>query len=214
MDIYSYQMDIYKAIVRGQIDAVVSIIKLNVKNECAPDSLGKMPIHYATLFGYKDLVELIIDTDSNMIDIRDNDGQTPLHHAVISKHESIVKLLVEKGSRLLFDKHGMTSLQHAAVLGYTDMVKQLIKLGSESVDTANKYGDTPLMMTIGRYSTDINHISLLVALSSDLGRHTYLEYCQKHEIAPVIMTEESICDVRYEVYFADSLVHLLLNMLV
>ena len=56
---------------------------------------GEAPIHFATRYGYEDIVDLLLEQRA-AIDAIDNHGYTPLHHAVRNNQEKMIHFLCKR----------------------------------------------------------------------------------------------------------------------
>jgi ankyrin repeat protein len=106
----------------------------------------KTPLIIASKNGFLKICELLIKNNAD-VNIKDSNDRTSLHYASRKNHINIVKLLVENGANIndMYGDHS-TALHEASRRGYTNIVKYLINNGS-NVDTANMYGDTPLILS-------------------------------------------------------------------
>ena len=68
------------------------------------DQNGRIPLHYACIFGKLDMVKDFLDQNEaeamQMLSMRDNKGATPLHLAVHNGNLQIVQYMVENGSNV------------------------------------------------------------------------------------------------------------------
>ncbi len=136
------------------------------------DGLGKTPLHYAAMYGYRDIAELLLDHGADP-NARDWGGQTPLHWAVGNGHVSVIELLLERGADPnARDANGNTPLHIAAIAKYfsdeaelmfeiaprilgpagfpydrTDVVRLLLEYGADPT-IENHGGMTPLELAI------------------------------------------------------------------
>ncbi|MGD1002511.1 MAG: ankyrin repeat domain-containing protein [Candidatus Brocadiia bacterium] len=109
---------------------------------------GYTPLHYAALFGRKDVIKLLLANHAEINPGRWSDdwGVRPLHLAVINGDESVVALLLA-GHADVDARDGAaadnTPLHYAAYLGRKVIAGLLLAHGAH-VDAANSSGQTPL----------------------------------------------------------------------
>lgn len=106
---------------------------------------GQTPLHWATEFGQKDLVESILRTNVNL-NRKDFDGRTPLMTAAICRNSTIVeRLLTQDGiDPNVRDNTGMNPLLLGALNGYESIVRPLLAKDNVDVNATYVGGETPL----------------------------------------------------------------------
>eukprot|EP00118_Oscarella_pearsei_P015082 m.133170 g.133170 ORF g.133170 m.133170 type:complete len:423 (+) comp38113_c0_seq2:85-1353(+) len=66
------------------------------------DVTGKMPLHRAVYYGYREIIELILNAikpeDITSIDIKDDLGLTPLFWSILMAKDDLTQLLLSKGA--------------------------------------------------------------------------------------------------------------------
>ena len=77
------------------------------------DQYGITPLHYASYFGYSDLLKILIKTGAK-VNARDENGNTPLH--IVGSGEAAQMLINEGASVVAFNKERLTPLQTARSL--------------------------------------------------------------------------------------------------
>jgi len=104
------------------------------------------PLYYATLCGFRDLVERLIITCPRGINAGGGYHSTPLHAAVIKGNIDIVALLLEHGADMAaWDRRNLTPLDEAAYRGRLDVIK-LFLCHHADVNFRNGIKRTPLFM--------------------------------------------------------------------
>ncbi len=96
-----------------------------------PDESGWTPLHYATAFDHKDIVELLLANKAE-VNAKDKEGKSPMHLAVLYwwRDPIIAKLLLAKGADAnAKDNEGRTPLYFATIGGDKDMAEFLRKHG-------------------------------------------------------------------------------------
>lgn len=107
--------DLFKAVSRGEIDKVRSLLIEKNVDPNIHDNTGSTPLITATQMNQSQIVRLLLDLGANP-DIADKKYQrTALSYAVLGGNIDMVKLLVEKGSdpSKAFGKRGITPLMKA-----------------------------------------------------------------------------------------------------
>lgn len=90
----------------GDISMVTEMLKLKDSERLSfsisckgksKSNLGWSPLHLATYFGHKDVMEILLHRDADIDAINDN-GDTPLHKAAFIGREDIVMLLLQNNA--------------------------------------------------------------------------------------------------------------------
>ena len=104
------------------------------------------PLYYATLCGFRDLVEHLIITHPQDINARGGFHSTPLHAAVVKGNVDIVALLLEYGADMAtWDRNNYSPLYHAARRGRLDVIRLFVHHHAD-VDFPDDMGATPLFV--------------------------------------------------------------------
>jgi len=116
----------------GNIQAVKQHLAAGADVNAKDDKFGITPLHFAVIFGHKEIVELLIVNGADM-NAKDSDvGWTPLHYAAFNGHKEIAELLIAKGADVnAKDKHGETPLDYANGVVATLLRKHGAKTGYE-----------------------------------------------------------------------------------
>ncbi|KAI0401407.1 hypothetical protein F4802DRAFT_432198 [Xylaria palmicola] len=136
------------------------------------DVYGRVPLHYASMHGRLDMLEVLLRADPSTIDVIDHDNFTPLIHAIIHGHLACVQLLLEASSRL--DPVSETDhipLNLACEHGSIEIVEILLQHGAQIFPDAEglypqhlvaRSGQTPrLLRLLKQYGADLDQIDKL-----------------------------------------------------
>jgi ankyrin repeat protein len=113
--------------------------------EARPPLPRAVPLYYAALCGFRDLVEHLIVTYPLDVNARGGFYATPLHAAVKKGNTDVVMLLLEHGADVAVDRQGLTPLYEASRGGHLHITSLLLDHHAD-VDTHDKNGYTPLYM--------------------------------------------------------------------
>nr|KAI1760894.1 SPX domain-containing protein [Hypoxylon sp. FL1150] len=136
------------------------------------DVYGRVPLHYASMHGRLDMLELLLQANPTTIDLIDHDNFTPLIHAIIHGHLECVQRLLVTTSRL--DPVSETDhipLNLACEYGSLDIVRLLLQHGAQILPDAEglypqhlvaRSGQTPqLLRLLQEYGADLDQIDKL-----------------------------------------------------
>jgi len=105
---------------------------------------GGTPLYYATLCGFRDLVEYLIITRPQDINTRGRHHYTPLHAAVVKGNLKIMTLLLEHGADVTaLNKDQFDPLYEASRRGCVDVIGLLLDHHAD-VDSRTAFERTPL----------------------------------------------------------------------
>ncbi|KAI8934010.1 hypothetical protein NX059_008779 [Plenodomus lindquistii] len=90
---------LHKAAISGRIGVLKLGLASNVDVH-ATDVYGRIPLHYACMHGYVELVQDLIDAAPETVNFRDQDSFTPLIHAIVHSQLACVKTLLSRGADL------------------------------------------------------------------------------------------------------------------
>ena len=103
------------------------------------DSLGNLPLHWASRRGHLEAVEIILSVTDDL-DRVNSDELTPLHFAAIEGHCKIAEQLISIGANINSKaRNATTPLQSAASKGHRDVVRMLLA-GGAFIDATNMDG--------------------------------------------------------------------------
>ncbi len=115
-----------------------------VEDRPPTDVMGRVPLHYAALFGDLRHAEQLV-ADGIDVSIADHDGQTPLHYAAQGNAATVAQLLLTHGAPVdAVDHDGNTPLWNATMRtrGTGEVVRLLLEHGADPHHT-NDQGRTP-----------------------------------------------------------------------
>lgn len=119
------------------------LLKNNYINPDIKDNDGWVPLHYATKFGYPNIVELLCEYGAD-INTQNQEKSTPLHWASYCNAIKTVILLCNKGAKVnIQDNDGWTPLHYASHSGAIENVKLLYDKGA-IINIKNNKGRTAL----------------------------------------------------------------------
>ncbi|KAK3599325.1 hypothetical protein CHS0354_009809 [Potamilus streckersoni] len=125
----------------------------------AKDKKGHSPMHYASMYGHKDIVMMLMKQNADKSESRslkhrrkkDMKGLTPIHYAARRGRVDVLKSLIQSGVNAdLPDMYGRSPLYLAARFGHQNVVNELL---NENIDVnckEKKYGFTPLHIATDR----------------------------------------------------------------
>jgi len=109
-----------------------------------PTPPGAVPLFYATICGFRDLVEHLILTCPQDIDARGVYHPAALHGAIVKGNVDITALLLEHGADVtVLNNDDWTPLHEASRRAHLDIVELLLDHHAD-VDIRDKNGSTPL----------------------------------------------------------------------
>ena len=137
--------DIHEAAKEGDIVKMQIILRESPELLDLPDRSGYTPLHWAVIYGRKDMLEYLIDRGA---DVKGSDkalhSWTPLQAALFAYNNEVSDLLVSHGALKELDRDkGLIYLYMSASSGNASLIAQIVNKGIE-VAHRNKYGETPL----------------------------------------------------------------------
>jgi len=145
--------DIHRALAKGDLQVVTSLIDEQVELLNARDENGRTPLNLAVELGFGEIAEELIKRGAD-INAADNDNWSPLHHAAADGDSGIAALLLGKGTSAINDTTcvrdggmvgGWTPLHLAAVEGHRAVVRLLLDHGAE-IEARDGAKRTPLIL--------------------------------------------------------------------
>jgi hypothetical protein len=162
-----FSENIHEAAKKGDVDRIQKILDENPGSLDIPDRSGFTPLHWAVIFGKKDMIEFLIGKGA---DIKGRNtalrGWTPLQSALFAYNNDASDILVAHGAINELDmEEGMLYLFLSASAGNESLVSRLIGKGIPA-SSRNKYGETPLHKAAGK--GQIETAEILLANGADI----------------------------------------------
>jgi CDK inhibitor PHO81 len=66
----------------------------------AADVYGRIPLHYACMHGFKDMIQELLAAGLDTIDFKDHDNFTPLIHSIVHSHVPCLEILLAHNARI------------------------------------------------------------------------------------------------------------------
>ena len=79
------------------------VLRMGISNQVdvsRTDVYGRLPLHYACVYGHVDMVRVLTQTDRRTINHLDHDNFTPIIHAIVHHQLKCVQQLLDYGARL------------------------------------------------------------------------------------------------------------------
>jgi 7,8-dihydropterin-6-yl-methyl-4-(beta-D-ribofuranosyl)aminobenzene 5'-phosphate synthase len=135
--------NIHEAIIKGNLDAVKTILEKDADLLEARNSDNLTPLLLASIHGQTEIARFLIEKGAD-IHAGDNENSTALHNASAQGHSAVLLLLIDKGARInQCDGNGMTALHFAASYGHPECAELLLEKGA-NVNAREINGRTPL----------------------------------------------------------------------
>lgn len=150
----NYQIYLFKAILRRDLEAVENVLQQNlpinfIYDESYSVMHGLSPFTQAAYYGDENMVQLLLHYGAD-VNAANDKGYTPLISAAKEGNSSMVKLLLRYRADIHRRNNGGSSALHLATwFGYSDLVKVLVENGA-NLNQMNKWQETPLMIARAR----------------------------------------------------------------
>jgi CDK inhibitor PHO81 len=131
------------------------------------DVYGRIPLHYASMHGYVELVQELINAAPDTVNFRDQDSFTPLIHAIVHSQLACVQILLSQGahiSRLGPSEH--VPLNLACQYASMEIVELLLQRHAEMLPDAEglypqhlvaRSGKAPeMLLLLQKYGADLD----------------------------------------------------------
>lgn len=136
------------------------------------DVYGRIPLHYASMHGHVDMVQLLIDYMPSTIDAMDHDNFTPLIHAIAHNQEQCVRQLITCNARIdPRDEQDYIPLNLACQHGFCEISELLLQRKACILPdaeglfpqhlVARSGKSVRLLMLLKQYGADLNEIDKL-----------------------------------------------------
>ncbi|KAK7094354.1 hypothetical protein V1264_005929 [Littorina saxatilis] len=134
---------VYQAVVRGDVDALMTLLQQGADVNQHDTSMGCSPLHAACLMGRTDIVTWLTQHGAK-VNAVDDMKTTPLHYACAAGQTRVARQLIDEGVDVnARDESKSTPLHGAADKGNIEIVVCLLEHGAQ-VDAAAAYDITPL----------------------------------------------------------------------
>ena len=204
----SFNSSVWDAANTGDLHALVTALASypHFIDTPHPHKLRRTPIYIAAKKGYVTIIEKLIELGSKAIDTPTMLGFTPMHTAAINGHIQVIETLVRLGSMAIGIPaiSGWTPIHVAAYDGVVQVIETIVRLNT-AIDTPDDIGRTPLCLAAYYNHTDI--VKTLKMLGADCS------IVQRDGIPDSLLTllntqvdEDESAEVRYRVYFSQSLI--------
>lgn len=162
---------LHEAAISGR-DSVLGIGLISKVDVSRVDVYGRIPLHYACMYGHVNMAQVLIEAGSHTIDELDHDNFTPLIHSVIYHQLECAKRLLKHGARI----NPQTESDHvplnlACQHGSTDIARLLLEKRANIVPDAEglypqhllaRSGQTPeALLELEQYGADLNQCDKL-----------------------------------------------------
>ncbi len=196
---------------------VEQLIELGSRAFNIPDSVGRLPIHYAADDDRLPILRLLANADKRTIDARDISGHTPLGIAAMNSNNKAIETLWLMGSQAIDvpNNSGTTPLGFAASSNGSSTIELLVRLGSKTIETPCIKGDTPFSRSLyGGYPASSTLIisALCGYFITSKERNFVRTYMRStHDVLNHSHDWKLfVLETRYRVYFSQSLTSRLL----
>jgi ankyrin repeat protein len=155
--------EIHKAIIKGDLNEVVALLKDRPELVESKDKSGLTPLHLAVKHDQLEIAALLIANGAD-VNARNPNQETPLILAMsVHNHDKMVRLLLASGADVnLSDRWSMTALVYAVKQGQIDDAKILI---ANDANINFDSGETPLYFAVVRTHREM--VELLLANGAD-----------------------------------------------
>jgi ankyrin repeat protein len=182
---------LHKAVIQNDFETMQLLIEFGATVD-AFDQHKRTPIQYAAIFGYAEIFEYLFLKDANL-HIKGQYGTTLAHEAAYAGSERILQIMEKYQYKFGLhdtDEDGLTPLHVAVIKGHLSCVICLLFAHPPYLETKDKYGQTPLFMSIL-----LNKYDVAEALIHDF----YANVCAKDfqeetilHIACILSNEEAV----------------------
>jgi len=128
-------LSIYDACAAGDRERALLLLTEDPRLIAFMSHDGWTPLHLASFFGQKEIVELLLDQGADMHVVSKNESSVmPLHSALANRQVETARLLIERGADIEARQptYEYTPLHYAAANGLAPIVQMLVELGAKS----------------------------------------------------------------------------------
>ncbi len=173
-----YGSKINDAVASGNFSKSKALLKANPDLVFSKDQYGYTPLHWAALYGNRDVVELLLAKGAK-VNATDNDRMTPLHLVAKNDQKETAKLVLETATLLLANNADVSAVDfpfgdtplHKAAGGNCKEMAELLLANKADVNAQNGSGWTPLHVAASEGRQDM--AELLLAHGADINAKTY-----------------------------------------
>ena len=124
--------DIFAAAIVGHTDRVDAFLKQDKNLVNARDNGGKGALHWAALYGQKEVVNLLLAQKAD-VNALDENGFTPLHWAATFNRSDVTQVLManKADANLKVPRFGWTPLRLAVIHGHISTAEALLNGGAD-----------------------------------------------------------------------------------
>lgn len=116
-------------------------------------------------------------------------GATPLHYAAMNAHEKPLEILLRNGGGAMQkDREGNTPLHLAAYMGHASIVELLLRDPHLKIDEPNRFGKTPLYLTVFNYETSSDTRPLSLKIDEEADRGAQSQWASYEETLEVLLS--------------------------
>ena len=157
---------LHEATISGR-EAVLRLGLANNVDVSRVDVYGRIPLHYACMYGHVEMVGHLLDNGQETIDELDHDNFTPLIHAIVHHKLQCAERLLDCGARLdPGTESDHVPLNLACQYGSENIAKLLLKRNAKLLPDAEglfpqhlvaRSGQTPdTLLMLEQYGADLN----------------------------------------------------------
>jgi len=129
---------------------------------------GETALHVACRYGQTSTAQFLTTLHIS-VDAQDQTLETALHIAAWNGHARIAQVLIKAGAnKLIKNEEGETALHIASSRGNLDCVRCLLDSNKSGMDDPDKYGNTPLHLSVRRRYTQVAMLLLHAGAEFDL----------------------------------------------
>jgi ankyrin repeat protein len=152
--------EIHFAAGNGDLEKVKTLLKNNSSLVFSRDKEGLVPLHWAALFGSKEVVELLLANKAD-VNAKDNEGAVALHKAALRGHKDVAELLLANHADINAEDHLGGRPLHTAAFNDHREVAELLLANKADVNAKDNKGRMALHMAAFKGSKDV--VELLLA---------------------------------------------------
>ncbi|XP_067141587.1 26S proteasome non-ATPase regulatory subunit 10-like [Centruroides vittatus] len=189
------ELEICKLAYEGQTGRLKTKIDENNDLIRATDSAGRIPLHWASSGGRKDIVDYLLQMGSE-VDAKDDSKWTPLIIASSVGREDIVLALIEKGADVnAVNQMGQCALHYAASKNKFEVAELLLRYNA-NINIGDHMGSTPLHRAASKGNSKIVRLFLsqkkLDLQPQDCAGNTPLHLgCEDNQVESVLLLIEA-----------------------